>query len=102
MALIVLADDGIEFDGESLARGPLGGVESSVVNLSKELAARGHQVLVRNHCTEPKIIDGVDWAPIDEGLPESADLYIANRGDKLLSLMPDARCIVFWIHNPAR
>ena len=44
MALIVLADDGIEFDHESPARGPLGGAESSVVNLSKELAARGHQM----------------------------------------------------------
>ena len=102
MALIVLADDGIEFDHESPARGPLGGAESSVVNLSKELAARGHQVLVRNKCSEAKIIDGVDWAPLNEGLPERADLYIANRGDKLIPLMPGARRTVFWIHNPAR
>ena len=49
MACIGLADDGIEFDGQSPARGPLGGVESSVVNLTKELAARGHEVLVRNN-----------------------------------------------------
>ena len=42
MALIVLADDGIEFDGSTMQTSPLGGVESSVVNLVNELAKRGH------------------------------------------------------------
>ena len=50
MALIVLADDGIEFDGDSPRNGPLGGVESSVVNLMEELAKLGHNVKVRNMC----------------------------------------------------
>ncbi len=102
MARIVLADDGIEFDGESPDKGPLGGVESSIVNLTRELASRGHEVLVRNKCRDAKIIDGVDWAPIDRGLPETADLFIANRGDKLIPQMPNARRTVFWIHNPAQ
>ena len=102
MARIVLADDGIEFDGESPAKGPLGGVESSIVNLTKELAARGHEVLVRNKCSGANIVEGVDWAPIVEGLPKNADLYIANRGDNLIPLMPEAKRTVFWIHNPAR
>ncbi len=102
MVRIVLADDGIEFDGESPERGPLGGVESSIVNLTRELASRGHEVLVRNKCRVAKIIEGVDWAPIEQGLPKKADLYIANRGDKLIPLMPGARRTVFWIHNPAQ
>ena len=50
MARIVLADDGIEFDGKTPETRPLGGVESSVVNLTAQLAARGHQVHVRNKC----------------------------------------------------
>jgi glycosyltransferase involved in cell wall biosynthesis len=58
--------------------------------------------MVRNKCERAHLIDGVDWAPIREGLPESADLYIANRGDKLLGQMPGARRNIFWIHNPAR
>jgi len=102
VARIVLADDGIVFDGRSPEAGPLGGVESAIVYLTRELAARGHEVLVRNNCSRAEVIDGVDWAPISHGLPETADLYIANRGDKLLPLMPKARCTVFWIHNPAR
>ncbi|MEE8393060.1 MAG: glycosyltransferase [Rhodospirillales bacterium] len=101
MALIVLADDGIEFDGRTPEERPLGGVESSVVNLVEELAGRGHEVLVRNNCEGPLTHKGVDWAPIAQGMPEAADLYIANRGDKLLNLMPGARRMAFWIHNPA-
>ncbi len=106
MARIVLADDGIVFDGTTPERGPLGGVESSVVNLMEELARRGHQVMVRNMCAAPIVHNGVDWAPLHDGgpyanIPDSADLYIANRGDRLIDLMPGAGRTVFWIHNPA-
>jgi len=102
MARIVLADDGIEFDGDSPRQGPLGGVESSIVNLMAELAKRGHEVKVCNMCAAAKVIDGVEWAPLADGLPDAADLYIANRGDKLIRLMPKAQRTVFWIHNPAK
>jgi glycosyltransferase involved in cell wall biosynthesis len=103
MARIVLADDGIEFDGRTPEERPLGGAESSVAALAGELVARGHDVQVMNKCQAPLDHRGVAWRPIDGGnWPESADLYIANRGDKLLSRMPRARRTVFWIHNPAR
>ncbi|MDD9877439.1 MAG: glycosyltransferase family 4 protein [Magnetovibrio sp.] len=102
MARILLADDGIVFDGRSLEAGPLGGVESSVINLVNELAARGHEVEVRNKCPERLDHAGVAWRPIDDGAwPGDVDLYIANRGDKLIERMPEARRTVFWIHNPA-
>lgn len=101
MARILLADDGIAFDGQSLEAGPLGGVESSVVNLAHELAKRGHEVHVRNNCGRPLDYKGVSWRPIGEAWPDKADLYIANRGDKLIERMPNARRTVFWVHNPA-
>ncbi|MEE9316658.1 MAG: glycosyltransferase, partial [Rhodospirillales bacterium] len=102
MARIVLADDGIEFDGKTPRQRPLGGAESSVVALVEELAARGHEVHVLNKCKKPLDHQGVHWRPIDEGpWPQTADLYIANRGDRLLGRMPAARRTVFWIHNPA-
>jgi glycosyltransferase involved in cell wall biosynthesis len=53
-------------------------------------------------CAGPLVHKGVDWAPLGDGLPGDADLYIANRGDRLLALMPGARRTVFWVHNPAR
>jgi glycosyltransferase involved in cell wall biosynthesis len=108
MARIVLADDGIEFDAETAREKPLGGVESSIVFLVEELARRGHQVQVRNNCLRPGVARGVEWAPIHRegvpygGMPDEADLYIANRGDKLIPLMPRARRVAFWTHNPAQ
>ena len=99
---IRLVDDSIPFDGDTPSAQPLGGVETSVILLARELARRGHEVLVRNKCKRVLRHEGVDWAPIGDGLPELADLYIANRGDRLLCLIPKARRTVFWVHNPAR
>ncbi len=101
MARIVLADDGIRFDGKTMETQPLGGVESSFAFLAGELARRGHRVMVRNKCPTPLFHDGVDWSPMDGPWPAFADLFIANRGDRLLPMMPGARRIVFWTHNPA-
>ena len=101
MARILIADDGIVFDGRSLEAGPLGGVESSIVNLVQELAKRGHDVHVRNNCAQALDHRDVSWRPIGEAWPDNVDLYIANRGDKVIQRMPDAGRTVFWIHNPA-
>jgi len=102
MANILLADDGIEFDGRTPEERALGGVESSVVLLMEELAKRGHRVHVRNKCKGPLDYNGVDWQPVDTSdWPDDIDLYIANRGDRLIKRMPMARRTVFWTHNPA-
>ena len=101
MVAIVMADDGISFDGDSLTRGPLGGAETAFISLAEALAARGHRVEVFNKCSGPMNRNGVSWCPIERGLPESADIYIANRGDNLLPFVPLAVARIFWIHNPA-
>ena len=50
MATIIIADDGISFDGRLAEQAPLGGAETAVVGLAEALAARGHHVLVCNKC----------------------------------------------------
>lgn len=102
MAHIVMTDDGIEFDGMSPARGPLGGAETAFLIAAESLAVRGHRVEVRNRCAAPIFHNDVDWAPLASGVPESCDLYIANRSDHLIGLAPYARRRVFWVHNPGR
>lgn len=102
MSAIVLCDDGIEFDGRTAETQPLGGAESAVIGLTGALAARGHDVRVFNNCSHTMEHQGVSWRPIREGVPDAADLYIANRGHRLLSLVPGARRTVFWTHNPCR
>lgn len=102
MAHIVLADDGIPFNGRSPETGPLGGAESAVVALAEALAARGHRVEVCNRTDRALTHKGVAWRPLGGGLPARCDLYIANRGSRLIDALPGARRTVFWIHNPAR
>jgi glycosyltransferase involved in cell wall biosynthesis len=101
MSRIVLADDGIEFDGFTLENRPLGGAETAVISLAEALASRGHDVTVINRCSAPHENNGVKWRPIADGFPDTADLYIANRGHRLLDRMPKAKRTIFWIHNPA-
>lgn len=102
MARIVLADDGIEYDGRTPDERPLGGAESGVISLLETLAARGHEVSAFTNCRAPVSHKGVAWAPLKGGLPDRADLYIANRGNRVLGLMPKAGRTVFWTHNPCR
>jgi glycosyltransferase involved in cell wall biosynthesis len=99
--LVVMADDGIEFDGLTPERAALGGAEAAFVSLAEALAARGHRVLARNRCAAPLAHHGVEWAPLAAGLPPRADFYIANRGNRLIGRVP-ANHGVFWIHNPGR
>jgi len=101
MARIVMTDDGISFDGTALDERPLGGAETSFIEMANALAARGHEVVVCNKCETEKVHRGVIWRPIGRGVPDGADLYIPNRGDKLIRLCPRARRTIFWIHNPA-
>jgi glycosyltransferase involved in cell wall biosynthesis len=101
VATIVMADDGVAFDGRVAATAPLGGAERAFVSLAEALAARGHRVEVRNRCAGPLEYGGVAWAPLHCGLPQSCDLYIGNRGHRLIGLVPQARRRLFWLHNPA-
>ncbi|HVJ53198.1 MAG TPA: glycosyltransferase [Aliidongia sp.] len=98
---IVMADDGVVFDGASLEAGPLGGAETSFIGLAQGLAARGHEVRAFTRGTRRTEHRGVEWLPIAEGTPASADLYIANRGHRMLDLVPRAARTAFWLHNPA-
>ena len=100
MAMIVMTDDGLEFDGATLEHRPLGGAEAAFLSLAEALAARGHAVRVCNNCAEPMTRNGVAWTPIASGVPDGSDLYIGNRGHRLIGLSPRARHRAFWLHNP--
>jgi glycosyltransferase involved in cell wall biosynthesis len=101
MAYVVMADDGVAFDGRMAAAAPLGGAETAFVALAEALAARGHRVEAYNHCAAALTHDGVGWAPLARGMPRGCDLYIGNRGHRVIGLVPRARRRLFWLHNPA-
>lgn len=101
MAHVVMADDGIAFDGATAEAGPLGGAETAFVALAEALAARGQRVEARSNCPAPLCHNGVAWAPLDSGVPRGCDLYIGNRGHRVIGLVPKAKRRLFWLHNPA-
>jgi glycosyltransferase involved in cell wall biosynthesis len=101
MASVVMADDGVAFDGATAERGPLGGAETAFAALAEALARRGHQVEVRNRCHAALCHEGVHWQPLSAGVPAACDLYIGNRGHRVIGLAPRARQRLFWLHNPA-
>ncbi|TAD88128.1 MAG: glycosyltransferase family 1 protein [Alphaproteobacteria bacterium] len=104
MARIILADDGVSFDGASAASGAIGGAEGAVVALVEALAARGHEVIAATRCVAPSTWRGVTWMPVGHLAQLSSspvDLYIANRSNHLIGHLPAARRRVFWLHNPA-
>jgi glycosyltransferase involved in cell wall biosynthesis len=97
---IIFANRSIPFDGRTLGRKPLGGVESALIELTEALARRGHDVVVFNHGAEAVTHRGVEWRPLAGRLPLSADLYVANRDHELLLHVPFARTRALWLHNP--
>ncbi|MGH7092189.1 MAG: glycosyltransferase family 4 protein [Stellaceae bacterium] len=100
MTRVVMADDGIAFDGVTAETGPLGGAETAFVALAEALAARGHRVSARSNCRVALCHREVDWAPLADGVPDRCDLYIGNRGHRVIGLSRPRRRL-FWLHNPA-
>lgn len=99
---IVLADDGLPFDGLTPQERPLGGAESAFVALAEALAAGGDEVTAYAKDARTLEHGGVRWRPHGATLPASADLYIANRSPRLVGARLRARKRVFWLHNPAQ
>lgn len=58
---------GLTYDGTTLSKIGLGGSESAVILMARELAKLGNDVTVFNHCedskTSPGVYDGVRYAP---------------------------------------
>jgi glycosyltransferase involved in cell wall biosynthesis len=101
MASVVMADDGVAFDGLMAETAPLGGAETAFVALAEALAARGHLVEAHNRCRRAVAHNGVRWVPLSCDLPYACDLYIGNRSHRVIGLVRGARRRVLWLHNPA-
>jgi len=75
---------GMAYDGDTLNRKGMGGSESAVILISKELAALGLNVTVFNACNEegntPGVYNGVTYKPLAEIVNANAfDVVISSR-----------------------
>jgi glycosyltransferase involved in cell wall biosynthesis len=87
MASIAIIDTiGLTYDGDTLSKRGLGGSESAVILISKELAALGFEVTVFNSCIDkeakPGLYDGVmyhDLTTLDTDNDWKFDVVISSR-----------------------
>lgn len=75
---------GLVYDGTTLSKKGLGGSESAVILMSKELAALGFPVTVFNACNYddaiPGVYDGVTYRPVDSiNQNDQFDILISSR-----------------------
>jgi glycosyltransferase involved in cell wall biosynthesis len=58
---LAIYNHGIAFDGSTPFNQPLGGSESSIIYMARELVRCGHQVIVYANCPNPGEYDGVTY-----------------------------------------
>jgi len=84
MKIAIIDIIGIPYDGSTVFKQGLGGSESAVTFVSRELAALGFDVTVFNNCTTdhatPGIYDGVNYVPLgDLARDWTFDVVISSR-----------------------
>ncbi len=93
---IVFVHSGIEFDGDSLRERPLGGTETALIGVSRELARiEGNEIIVFANTPRQAVFDGVVFFPLAQltvwGATHLIDVLISIR-----QWMP------FWLNLTAR
>lgn len=100
MAHIVIADTTNQYDGRDLTLRPLGGTESSVIQLAEALARRGHDVVCCTNTRNHVVHQGVAWRPLSAGAPDCCDLFVAVQHAELMGLVRRPRRLVLWVVWP--
>jgi len=97
---IAIYNHGIPFDGRSPFQRPLGGSESGVVYMARELVRAGNIVTVYCNCPEPAIYDGVVYEHyhrfFDDYRFAPWDVFIAFRSFDPLLIGRIAPRVIFW------
>ncbi|MFH1624567.1 MAG: tetratricopeptide repeat protein, partial [Pseudomonadota bacterium] len=62
---VVFFNKGMRFNGNTLDEKPLGGMETAVINMARELAQGNYRVEVFCDCDRPGTYDGVEYLPVE-------------------------------------
>ena len=113
MKIAIIDTLGLTYDGETLNKRGLGGSESAVILISKELTKLGFQVHVFNSCVDsearPGIYEGVkytDHSAAHQFNEEVYDVVISSRSvwpfwadNQYAQITANARHRVLWMHD---
>jgi len=100
---VVIYTEGLAFDGATPFERSLGGSESAVVFMARELARRDHQVRVFCRCEDPGEYDGVSYADMGEFArfveAGQCDVFVCCRHLGGLMAPVRSKVRVLWNHD---
>ncbi len=90
----------MRFEGDTIHKRPLGGMETSIICMAKELAMLGWDVKVFNHCERPGNYEGVDYVPVDKineyKATHETDVFISVRYLDPFSADLNSKLKILW------
>ncbi len=107
MKILVLARMTTGFSGKTVFEKPLGGSESALFYLSRELAKLGHKILIFNNCgTEEGVYEGVEYRQFTTLLDlakhsqeNNYDIFISFRDLPAFLFPIKAKKRIWWGHD---
>lgn len=93
---------GLDFNGNTVYEKALGGSESALIYMAREMSKLGNEVTVYCNCDKPGIYDGVDYRPQQAYLSDEKsqfDTLIVSRFTDFLALPLDTKMNILWCHD---
>lgn len=92
-----------ELDLDTPDSRPIGGAESAFIDLAKQLALRGHSVIVQTRCQNRHRVGNLDWLPFEVPVDRLVDGVIALRDPGLFARYQVKRKKkILWLPNTGR
>lgn len=100
---IAFTTSGLKFNGHSIKTSSIGGSETALVCVARELAKLGHDVRVYCECDQPGVYDDVQYYSHKQFQLQNAfnnlDVHISSRWPEFLAMKVPAGLRVLWCHD---
>jgi glycosyltransferase involved in cell wall biosynthesis/2-polyprenyl-3-methyl-5-hydroxy-6-metoxy-1,4-benzoquinol methylase len=99
---IGFATRGMNFNGNSTHSNALGGSESAIIYMARELARLGHHVYVYCECDAPGIYDNViynDISNFESSIHFEFDVFFISRFLQITPKYQFSKLTLFWMHD---
>ena len=93
---------GLKFNGNTINEKALGGSESAMIYMAREMAKLNNDVTVYCDCDKPGLYDDVDYRTLEQYLSDDKaqfDTLIVSRFTDFLALPVDSKMSILWCHD---
>jgi glycosyltransferase involved in cell wall biosynthesis/2-polyprenyl-3-methyl-5-hydroxy-6-metoxy-1,4-benzoquinol methylase len=99
---IAFVTSGLQFNGNTIYEKALGGSESAMIYMAKEIAKLGNEVTVYCECDKPGFYESVEYRTLQQYFADEKaqfDLLIVSRFTDFLALPIDTKMNILWCHD---